>query len=251
MVIDRVQEALLEALKRSLAEPGDQRLYRSGKLDGLLPSRAGVNAEAAAQAVKDGLLEVRRTETKGKTLIEWVRITPRGVEFLHEHESPRRALEDLRHLLQTSSAQLPGWLDDFRQQIDRLTKQVAEEAQRWTHRLETLSQRVEEALKRAEILEAEAAAEGAGPIPWASDALTYLERRRGTGATGECPLPELFAALRQRHADLAIPAFHEGLRRLQDRQVMRLLPYTAEPETLPEPEYALPNGEAVLYYVAR
>ena len=86
--MEKVTETLVDALKLALAEPGEQRLFKSGKLAGLFAGRAGVNAEAAARALRDGLLEVVRTEAKGKTTLEWVRITPRALEFLHQHESP-------------------------------------------------------------------------------------------------------------------------------------------------------------------
>src|SRR5262249_23202238 len=101
---DRFTETLLDALKQALAVPGEHRLYRSGKLGGLFPGRAGVNGEAAAFALREGLLGPVRTETKGRTTIEWVRLTPRGVDYLHEHESPLRALEELRHALKTAEA---------------------------------------------------------------------------------------------------------------------------------------------------
>jgi hypothetical protein len=55
-------ELTLDALKRGIAEPGEHRLFRSGKLAGLFPSRAGVSAEAALAALTDGLLETVRTE---------------------------------------------------------------------------------------------------------------------------------------------------------------------------------------------
>src|ERR1700757_655235 len=96
MTKDKVTDALLDALKSALAQPGEQRLFRSGKLTGLFPSRVGANAEAALQALRDGLLESVRTETKGKTAIEWVRLTPRGVNFVHDHESPILVLRELR-----------------------------------------------------------------------------------------------------------------------------------------------------------
>src|SRR5579872_663098 len=73
MPIDKVTETLLEALKRGLARPGEHRLYKSGKLDGLFPGRAGAGGEAAARALREGLIETARTETKGKTVIDWVR----------------------------------------------------------------------------------------------------------------------------------------------------------------------------------
>ena len=72
MTNSKLTQALVEALKQALSDSAEHRLFRSGKLAGLFAGRAGVNAEAAAQALRDGLLEVTRTETKGKTTTEWV-----------------------------------------------------------------------------------------------------------------------------------------------------------------------------------
>jgi hypothetical protein len=250
MTKDKVTEALVQALKQALAEPGEQRLFKSGKLAGLFPGRTGANGDAAALALRDDLLEVVRTETRGKTTIEWVRLTPRGVNFLHDHESPVRVLEELRGLLQMTRDGVPAWLADLQRQVQELGNRLAEDVQRLTQRLDALGRRVDEALRRAD----------AGPplpdgttsgVPWALDALTYLDRRRTSGAPGDCPLPELFAALREQHAELSLPAFHDGLRRLRDRRALRLLPAPDPSQPLPEPEYALLDGTAVLYHVAR
>src|SRR5256886_13416379 len=94
--MDKVTETLLSALKTAMADPAEQRLFRSGKLAGLFAGKTSVNAEAAQRALRDGLLEIVNTELKGKTPIEWVRITPAGVDFLLSHESPLRAIEELR-----------------------------------------------------------------------------------------------------------------------------------------------------------
>src|SRR2546421_715129 len=51
--MDKEIEALVDALKLALAEPGEQRLYKSGKLDGLFAGRVGVNGEAAARALRE------------------------------------------------------------------------------------------------------------------------------------------------------------------------------------------------------
>ena len=85
---ERPSEFLITALKQALAEPGERRLFRSGKLPGLFASKTGAAAEVAFAALRDGLFEITRTETKGKIAIDWVEITPKGVEFLHAHESP-------------------------------------------------------------------------------------------------------------------------------------------------------------------
>jgi hypothetical protein len=157
-MMEPVMEILLDALKLALAEPGEQRLFRSGKLAGLFAGRTGVNAEAATR---------------------------------------------------------------------------------------------EAALRRAEAAGAELANGVGADVPWAVDALAYLDHRRTGGASGDCPLPELFAALRDRHPGLSVNAFHDHLRRLQDRRALRLLAFTGAPSDIPEPEYALLDGANLLYYVSR
>jgi hypothetical protein len=249
--MEPVTETLLDALKLALAEPGEQRLFRSGKLTGLFAGRTGVNAEAAARALREGLLEVVRTETKGKSTTEWVRITPRAMEFLHEQESPVQALKDLRTILQTNRDAVPLWLAEMQRELQALGSRLAEEAERWTHRLDALSGQVEAALRRAEAAGPELADGAGADIPWAVDALAYLDHRRTGGATGDCPLPELFAAVRDHHPELSITAFHDHLRRLHDRRALRLLPFTGPPREIPEPEYALLDGANLLYYVSR
>ncbi|HMC66278.1 MAG TPA: hypothetical protein VKI65_15180 [Gemmataceae bacterium] len=251
MTKDKVREALVEALKQALGQPGEQRLFKSGKLTGLFPSRAGANADAATHALRDGLLEMVRTETKGRTVIEWVRITPRGVRFLHDHESPVGVLRELREELRTTKEGVPAWLVQTRQEILALGSRLAADVQRVMQRLDALGQRVEEALRRSEAIGPPLPDGVAATVPWALDALTYLDRRRKGGAADDCPLPELFAALREQHNQLSVTAFHEGLRRLSDRRALRLLPFTEAPDQLPEPEYALLDGAAVLYYAAR
>jgi hypothetical protein len=251
MTNDKVSQMLVDALKLALAEPGEQRLYRSGKLAGLFAGRVGVNAEAAEQALRDGLLEVVRTETKGKTAIEWVRTTPRAVEFLHKQESPVEALKDLRTILQVNREAIPLWLAEMQGELKTLCSRLTEEAQRWTHRLDALSAQVEAALRRAEAAGLQLPQGIGAETPWALDALAYLDHRRSGGAAGECPLPELFGALRDRYPDLSVNAFHDGLRRLDDRRALRLHPFPGTPVEMPEPEYALLDGAKLFYYVTR
>jgi hypothetical protein len=251
MTKDKVTESLLDALKLALAEPGEQRLFKSGKLSGLFPSKSGPNAEAALQALRDGLLEVVRNEAKGKTTIEWVRLTPRGVNFVHDHESPVLVLRELRSVLQSTRDGVPAWLADLRHDVQALETRVTDEVQRVLHQLEALQNRVEEALRRADASGPQVPDGVKTTVPWALEALAYLDRRRSGGAAGECSLPELFAALREQGADLSLTAFHDGLRRLRDGRALRLLPFTDPTQQLPEPEYALLDGAAMFYYVAR
>jgi hypothetical protein len=248
--MDKATEILLEALRQGAATTGEQRLYRSGKLPGLFGGRSSAHAEAAAQGVRDGLIEIARTETKGKAIVEWVRVTPKGVQFVLDRESPVRAMDELQALLKLNGAGVPGWLDELRRGIDDLSQRFLAEVEGLRQRFEVLAERVHEALKRADKYGPPPAAGAAGSIPWAHDAVDYLERRQASGLGEKCSLPELFANMKAKEGELTIKDFHVGLRRLYDRGAVRLLPHEGA-EGPPEPEYALLDGPAVYWYAAR
>ena len=248
--MERTTQILVEALHQALARGDEQRLYKSGKLEGLFPGRSGAAGDAAAQAIRDGLLEVARTETKGKTTIEWVRLTPRGVDFLHDHQSPAAALHELRNSLQLNQQAVPVWLAEMRAGLHALDERLAADAQKWQQRLEGLTRRAEDTLRRLEEAAPLLPPDLADAYPWAIDALNYIDRRRNGGAPDDCPLPELFAAIRRAHPHVSMMDYHEGLRRLHDRRALRLRPADGLAD-LPQPEYALFDGGAVLYYAAR
>ena len=195
--MERTTQILVEALHRALAAGDEQRLVKSGKLEGLFPGRTGAAGEAAAQALRDGLLEVAHTETKGKTTIDWVRLTPRGVHFLHDHQSPAAALHELRKSLRLNQQAVPVWLAEMRAGLHALEERLAADAQKWQQRLEALTRRAEDTLRRLEEAAPLLPPDLAEAYPWAIDALNYIDRRRNGGAPDDCPLPELFAALRR------------------------------------------------------
>jgi hypothetical protein len=248
---DRLTEMLVDALKQALTESTEQLLYKSGKLEGLFAGRSGLNGDAAARALGEGLLEVVRTETRGKTTLEWVRPTPQARAFLQAHESPLQALKDLAAVLQTTRDGVPLWLAAVQQELRQLADRLAEEAQRWTHRLDSLCQQVEAALRRSEAAGLTISGGAAADAPWAAEALAYLDQRQKGGDSEPCPLPELFAAVREHHQELTVTAFHARLRRLQDRRALRLLPYPGPGSEIPQPEYALLDGSQLLYFAVR
>ena len=57
--------------------------------------------------------------------------------------------------------------------------------------------------------------------------------------------------MREPRPELTVKEFHDGLRKLHDRGALRLLPHAGGQEALPEPEYALPDGNVMYYSVAR
>jgi hypothetical protein len=240
-------EVLLSALKAALAAPGEHRLFRSGKLPGLFPSRVGDSAEAALLALKEGLLETVRTETRGKIVTEWVTATPKAAGFVREHDSPKAALRELREVLTATRAGVPGWLDEARRDVAQLSARFETQAAALLRRLDDLADRIDAAIRRSELQAPVVGDSLAGVVPWAAWVLECLDRRRANGRGSKCPLPELFTAVRGRYPDLTLPAFHDGLRRLHDARMLRLAP-AAE---MPEPEHALLADGALMYLAER
>jgi len=244
------EQILTEALRQGAAAQGEQRLYRSGKTPGLFSARTGPHAEAAAQAVQQGLIEIVRTETKGKTAVEWIRVTAKGIQFVLDHDSPVRAMQELQELLKINADGFPAWVESLRRQVDDVSARFVAEVQDLKQRLEQLIDRVQQALKRTDKFGPPLVEGGAGSIPWSHDVVDYLERRREGGIGERCPLPELFAHVRERDNALTIQDFHLGVRRLHDRGAVRLWPYEGD-DGPPEPEYALLDGAMVYWYAAR
>src|SRR5262249_9121237 len=154
---------------------------KSGKLPGIFISRVGISAEAAARALRDGLIEVTRTETKGKTITEFARVTSKGIDFIHEQESPARAMDELRAVLKMTEEGIPVWMTDIRQQLNALGTRLTEEVQAVTRRLEVLSQRVLESLRRHDATRPTVPEDAAAQVPWGQEVVNFLERRRESG----------------------------------------------------------------------
>lgn len=248
---DRQQEALIRALRDALAANTEMRLYRRGKLPGLFPNRSGVTAAAATAAIRDGLLEIVRTEIKGKISTEWVKLTPKGVEFLHAQTTPIGVLRELRRELSAAREGAPVFLSAIQAEWQASARRMQEQVQRAVDRLDALADRVEDALRRADILGQPLPNGVAKSVPWGQAALDYLDHRYETGAPENCPLPELFAAVRGQFPELSLLEFQDGLRRMHDHHALRLRPFPEPPECLPEPEYAILDGAAMLYFATK
>ncbi|MCX7700291.1 MAG: hypothetical protein N2039_05395 [Gemmataceae bacterium] len=247
----REDAILLAALKEAVAAGDERRLYRSGKLSGLFPSKAGVSGAAAARALRDGLLEVVRVENRGKVSIDWVRITPAGVEYLYRSESPIVVLRELRQALAATQSSLPRFLEDLHQEWQRTLNEFRARLDETQRKLHVLAARVEETVRRIDTNRGGVADALLASTPWASEAVDYLERRKESGGADGCPLPELFTALRRRFPELNLIDFHSGLRRLHDHRAIVLRPFDGPTDKIPEPEYALLDGAELMYFAAR
>src|SRR5579872_432294 len=207
-------ELLLDALKIAIATPGEHRLFRSGKLRGLFHSKVGLSLDASLIALREGLLQTTRTEVKGKIVIEWVQATPKAMDFIHENDSPKSILRELKGVLATTRAGIPQWMMDAKQEAANLTARFEKRASEILKRLDDLTLRVESALRRTETNSPSVAEPVSRIVPWAIEALEYLDRRSISGIAGDCSLPELFHAIRVKFTELTLPAFQNGLRRL-------------------------------------
>lgn len=247
----RMQELLLEALRSALAEPAELRLYRAGRNAGLFALRTGAYAEAAAEALRRGFLEIVRSDNKGKLAIDWVRISPRGVEYLHQHDSPKVVLRQLKELLDRSRTGVPDWLSALLGQLETLGSNFATGLTRYMAQMDALSARVEAALRRLEG-DAVRRVEGKNPLEWAEDALRYLDIRGLESADGgPCPLGELYRSVADIVPGLSVRHFHDGLRRLHDRRAIVLIPWAGPLGTIPEPEYTLFDGSRAICHASR
>jgi hypothetical protein len=81
--------------------------------------------------------------------------------------------------------------------------------------------------------------------------LAYLDRWAASGASEDCPLPDLFRQSRTAIPSVTIGAFHDTLRKLQTAGEVYLHPWTGPLYDIPEPPYALLVGHEVAYYASR
>jgi len=243
----RLVELLLDAVKAAIAVPGEHRLFRSGRLAGLFPSRAGLSSQAALVAIKDGLFETVRTETRGKIVTEWVRSTPKAIAFVDAHDSPKSVLKELKSVLDATRSGVPLWMVDAKAELGRVAARFEEQARAVLKRLDDLAVRVEAALRRSEANPPGFAEPVGKVVPWAIDALEYLDKRAKAGSFGDCPLPELFHGIRLRFPELALATFQAGLQRLHDTRAIRLVPAME----MTEPEYAVVVDGTLMYAVSR
>lgn len=243
---EKRREILLDALKAALADSAEHRLFRSGRLTGLFPSKLGDAGEAARQALAAGLLEHVRTDVRGKFIFEWVRATPRAVEFVAEHDSPKAILRELRDVLGETKNGVPLWMDQSRAELRTLAGLFEQRSSAILKRLESLAERVEVTLRRAEAMPPRPVA-GQSVAPWVDRAMAYLDQRL-QGGLGPCSLGELFHAVRESFPDVAVPPFHDGIKRLAELGAVSLSAGEGEPA---EPEFVLVHDGRLMQFVSR
>jgi hypothetical protein len=222
---------LLEALAHALAAPGAAPLFSTRSIPGLFPNSAA-GKSAAAAALQAGWLSKIRTQTKGRTAIDFVAITPAGQQHLLEQSDPRPILEAIHAGLIDRAGQL-----DQLQSALRLCR----------HDLDTLQARVE---ALAQTAASSITSTKVTLSDWPERLAVYLRNRQRLRPAEDCPLPELFHQARAIAPELSVGEFHDGLRRLQLQRQIALQPWTGPLHELPEPRLALMQGHTLAYYAS-
>jgi hypothetical protein len=233
---DKSTQLVLDALGRAAADPAGVPLHGGKAAPGLFAT--GPLARQAAQRCKDeGFLRVVGTETRGKAVHEVCALTDKGLAYLLSQVSPRRVLEDLVRALEARQGQVG---------------ELVAAAQRTRADFEALRATAEQVLHRVQ-----QPAQAVGPAPSGNGCstgtaalLTHLGRWQASGASEDCPLPELYRRARQELPGLTVGHFHDDLRRLHEQEQVYLHPWTGPLYDLPEPPYALLVGHEIAYYAS-
>lgn len=227
---DRSAQLLLEGLSRLAGQSAPLPLL--GK-DAIFPATAA-GKEAARLCKDQNLITVVRTEGRGKSSVEYCRITPQGMEFLTAQQSPRQALENLVDTLEARQDQLDSLVSGARQSREELKE------------LRTFAEVVLRKLEQASV----------APPPPAmpqqqlpAAILTHLDMWQAAEALDDFPLPELYE--RVNHVSpTTIGQFHDALRELLQQHKLYLHPWTGPLYALPQPQFALLVGHQVAYYAS-
>ncbi len=232
---DKSNQLILEALHRAASEPAGAPLFSSKKVPGLFPGGASARP-AAEQCQRMGFLRPAPTRIASDETPEAFAITDKGLDFLLSQLSPKQVLEDLAKQFERRQSQVQeiantarSWLDETAALRDVVSRVIRELPANGPGTAGALSATLER---------------------WFEEALTCLRSWPATHASGDCPLPELLRHLSKTTPSLTIGAFHDGLRRLHERQQIYLHPWTGPLYELPEPACALLVGHEIAYYAS-
>lgn len=235
---EKSQALILDALTRAAAEPGGLALWGSKRAAGLFTANAA-GKQAAEHSKSEGLIRVLRTEAKGKSTLEICGLTEKGLKLLLTQTNPRQVLEAFVSALEARRQQ---------------TTLLLESARASQEHLETLKSSAEKALaaiqQPQQTVPYSNGRNGKRGPDEAPALLAHLKRRQEADTLDDCPLPELYRAVKILHPGLTVGQFHDVLRRLHEDRQIYLHPWTGPLYELPEPVCALLVGHEVAYYAS-
>jgi hypothetical protein len=228
-VADKSSQLVLAALTRAAAESDGVPLVGTRTTPGLFPNTT-LGKQAAQRCREDGFLG-----DAGDACT----ITDKGMSYLLGQVSPRQVLEDFVRVLESREGQVAELLESTR---------------RMKAGIDTLRGTVSAVLDRLAApgdLNSLCSAFRARPATDPADAVReLLTRWKTSGATEDCPLPDLYRHLSAACPGLTIGAFHDVLRRMHEAREVYLHPWTGPLYAIPQPAYALMIGHEIDYYTS-
>jgi hypothetical protein len=263
-VTDKSTRMILAALSRAAAAPEGAPLFAVRGGPGLFPA-APAGRQAAQRCKEEGWLRVLPAENdvpaplpstagdtavlvrkKPKTTTEICLLTDKGLAWLLSQTSPREVLEDFIRALEARQAQAVDLLAGVRRMqagFDALKAGAETVLARMT--------RPNDGPAPAEgLLERFQRFHQGQPADARTILLARLREWQASGASEDCPLPDLFQRSQLDSPGLTIGAFHDELRRLHDAALVYLHPWTGPLHALPEPSFALLVGHEIAYYAS-
>ena len=192
---DKSTQLILEALTRAAADPTGLPLFAGKNGSGLFAATAPAK-QAAKRCKDDEYLRVVRTEKRGKAVQEICVLTDKGLEYLLDQASPRQVLEDLVRAVEARQEQLDALLACAQQTQSNLDAFKAT-AEKILHSVSG-KDRIENLYAAWASRAPRRRTDGTGP--GADPARIALTDWRSSGATEDCPLPELYRRGQANHA---------------------------------------------------
>jgi len=251
-----VEELVLEAIERALADPSPRKLHGTKASPGIFLASSAAAKAAAQRCLELGLIAAcgeLRTKSKVTPLYG---IAPAGIKYLLDHDPLRQLLaatqDGVARLAQTS-ADCQQTLVRVQQQVTRLQEAVQNAASR-------LQPPDIEKMLAAVYAARGAAATGPGTVAvpassaapnaeLASALVQHLQQHKRQAPLRPLDLPQLFRFAQSRQPALSLGSFHDAIRRLADAGQIRLSPFTQAMYQLPEPQCAMIVGREIMYYV--
>lgn len=256
-----VEDLVLEAVERALADPAPRPLHGTKANPGVFLSKT-VAAKQAAQCCLDGGLIEKRGEQKGKgkgKAVNLYAVAPAGVAYLLEHDP-------MASLVQAAS----GGVENLAQAAGRCQETLEHVQQRLGQLRETLAgaaarlrppdvERLLKSLRESQSTGGRSSSPAASPAktgdaPKADselerDVIRRLRQQKQQSPMRPIDLPQLYRFASSLRPDLSLGQFHDLLRRMAAARQVRLSPFTQAMYQLPEPECAMILGREVMYYV--
>jgi hypothetical protein len=231
---------------------------------GLFPGgKAG--AALAEIAFAEGFLEEAAapqpaTSKSKKAPPRHARITERGRRHLLESDSPGKAIEGIRSLLEVQGTSAEASLAALHEQLAswRDTLQNAEQAIRdqvsgYRQTASVLQRLLERTASEPAAVPAPAFPASSSPTPpgadWLDEVVHFVSETKRRNSFARPTLPQIYEELKKTRPRLTLGQFHDGLRTLHEQRRVLLGPYSQNTASIPDASNALYLDREVKFYV--